>query len=157
MPRKKRDPTQEIEVLPEVLPPAKHSREGLKPVNAYGDATVERAIELLCEYPVAEVARQLNISRRTLTEWRSKFAGEINATRSFLLADKLEQVVMETLKRIDESKLDAASAHSLAVIAGILTDKRVALIGTQRAAESNYRARVMWRNTDGSEMGVEIN
>ncbi|MBU4608980.1 MAG: hypothetical protein KKA38_10975 [Euryarchaeota archaeon] len=144
------------EPIVEVLPAKVHPREGKPASNAHPPEVIEEAIEMLCYHPVAEVARKLGISRTVLMGWRGRHALGINSTRAYLLSDKLDTVIQDTLDRISGDKLDGSSAHSLAIIAGILTDKKVALLGPQKNAQGNFRARVVWKGAGGSAMALEV-
>lgn len=156
MARKRKEDNPEPITAVEVFDAKPHPKEGVTPANAYDQETVENALELMLTHPVTEVAKLTRVSRRTLHEWKSRYGQWVQQAKDAEMVDEIDRTISDVLDKIDAKKLDKANARDLGIVLGILVDKKVALGGKPKD-NPQIRARVLWRNPDGSEAAVEVN
>lgn len=139
-------------VAPVIVNPGKEGRPTLG--GCYPPEIKERFLSRVLEggESLAKVSREMGIARSTCQAWIAEHKEERqeqDEIDNLTLANLYRDVNLQVLRCLDKTKLEAASVRDLAILAGIATDKRAALIGPQKA-KSSVRLRVAWRDGSGA-------
>jgi transposase-like protein len=134
----------------ELMEPIPRPYEGQKPPNAYPEEVRQQAVDLAIQLKSGrKAARQLGISPRAVQAWLAEEvagdAGDWNMLKVKELEGKIEQV----LAKIGPDKIDKAGLRDLVVAAGILLDKRQAMLPKARN-EARQRLRIAWKDGSGA-------
>lgn len=137
----------------EVLTPIPRPYEGKPAHNAYPPEVKQQAVELAVQLRSSvKAAHQLGIPSQTVQKWvaeeMARNAGDWDAFQVKELEDRIEQI----LARVEPDKIEKAGLRDVVIAAGVLFDKRAALLGTtgRKDKEPTRKLRVVWKDGSGA-------